>query len=203
MQQIDLFQKELFPPKVSFSARTMLLAAGIGLAVLLFSFGVGRWRQYRLEQELEAAKIGVAAAARHLAELELRYPAKPKDPALREEAARLTAARDGRSSLLARLEGKSLGNTSGFSPQLTAFARETVQGLWLRRIVLSRGGRELTLEGNALTATTVPRDLQRLAGEPVFSGMQFATFRLSRPKSAPRQIAFFLETSERGSAQPK
>ena len=201
MQQVNLYQKELRPRQVPFAARTMLLATGAWLAVLLVLFGVGRWRQSRLEQQLAAANADVAVASQHLAKLEAQYPLKTKDPVLAREVERLAAARDGRSALLGQLEGKTLGNVSGFSPQLLAFARETVSGLWLQRIALDQGGRELTLEGSALTATTVPRYLKRLAGEPVFSGMEFETFRLSRPQSAPRQVDFFLETRKSDSAK--
>ena len=203
MQQVNLYQKELLPRQVPFSARAMLLVVAAWLVVLLAFFGVGCWHQYRLEQQLKTAKAGVVAATRHLAELEARYPKKRKDPALAQKVASLAAARDGRAALLSQLKGQTFGSTSGFSPQLLAFARETVSGLWLRRIVLGHGGRELTLEGRALAATTVPHYLKRLAGESVFSGMEFDTFRLSRPQSAPRQIDFFLETRKSGSAKSR
>lgn len=203
MQQVNLYQKELRPQQVPLSARTMLLVTASWLAVLLAFFGVGRWQQYRIEQQLRVAKAGVVAATRNLAQLEARYPKKTKDPALAQKAAGLVAARDGRVALLSQIDGKTFGSTSGFSPQLLAFARETVSGLWLNRIVLGRGGRELTLEGSALAATTVPHYLKRLASESVFSGMEFDTFRLSRPQSAPRQIDFFLETRKSDSAKPR
>ncbi len=201
MQQVNLYQKELRPAQVAFSARTVLGLAGIWLLLLATNLGIGGWRQHRAAVELTAAQAAATREAQQLAQLEARYPPPAKDPALARESARLQAARDGRALLLTQLEGKSLGNTDGFSPQLTALARQTMTGLWLTHIDLRQGGKELTLEGGAGNATTVPLYLQRLAGEQAFAGMEFDTFRLSRPPKAPRQIDFFLETSENGSAQ--
>ncbi|HKK01022.1 MAG TPA: hypothetical protein VJ955_02545 [Desulfuromonadales bacterium] len=201
MQQVNLYQKDIWPKKVPFPARTMLFVVGVWVVGLLAAFGVGRWRQDRLENALTAAKAQVAAATRHLAQLEVQYPAKAKDPALAKEADRLAAARDGRAVVLTRLEKKTLGNTSGFSPQFLAFARETVPNLWLRHIMIGHGGRELTLAGGALAATAIPRYLRKLAGEEVFSGMEFDRFRISRPDKTPRQVDFLLETRKAGSGK--
>ena len=201
MQQVNLYQKELRPAQAPFSAGTVLGVAGVWLLLLVTILGVGGWRQHRSAVQLAAAQAAATRETRQLAQLEARYPPPAKDPVLARESARLQVARDGRAFLLTQLEGKSLGNTDGFSPQLTALARQTMSGLWLTHIDLRQGGKELTLEGGVGKATTVPLYLQRLAGEQAFAGMEFDTFRLSRPQKAPRQIDFFLETSEKDRAQ--
>ena len=88
------------------------------------------------------------------------------------------------------------GSTEGFSPYLIGLARQRMRDVWLRRIVITDGGRHLSLTGSTLSPEQVPELLQRLAAEEVFAGREFRTFKLSLADPASAVIDFELSTDE-------
>jgi hypothetical protein len=86
--------------------------------------------------------------------------------------------------------------TSGFSAQLEALGRQQVDGLWLRRIVLSAGDKRLALAGATQDASLVAQYLAALAAEPTLGGARFDHFQLHRPPSAGVAMASLFEVGE-------
>jgi hypothetical protein len=82
---------------------------------------------------------------------------------------------------------------TGFSTQFTALARQSVAGLWLKRIEMHAGGRALTLEGITLDWNYIPEWIGKIMTEPIFSGTLFHTFRVA-PEKETQEIQFVFKT---------
>jgi len=193
-QQVNLYQPILGAEKRMFSARA------IGIALLLLSVclsglaGFAAWRNARLERTItlleqqQAAELVMterAAAAikpgKSMAELEA-------------EAKRLSAEIAARERALDVVRRDSGDSVSGFAARLEALARSQVEGLWLRRIVVSIGDGELAFQGAATDARFVPAFLAALAGERALNGVRFNRIAMRRAgeRDAPAQTVFEL-----------
>ena len=120
----------------------------------------------------------------------------------------LKSARDS----MAVLEGGALGNREGFARYMQAFARQSIDGLWLTGFSVGGSG-DVTIQGRVVRAELVPTYIQRLNGEPAMKGRAFSALEMQRPAppatppesgkdavpekaAAPRYIEFSLATSE-------
>ncbi|NIO42529.1 MAG: hypothetical protein GTO41_21730, partial [Burkholderiales bacterium] len=95
-----------------------------------------------------------------------------------------------------------IGNTSGFSEQLSAFTRQSFDGLSLTRLHIVNAGRDFVLEGRARHPELVPEYLQRLNREEVMRGHAFAELEMRQPKlldqrAHDRYVEFRLATLPR------
>jgi hypothetical protein len=93
-----------------------------------------------------------------------------------------------------------MGSSAGYSEYLRAFARQTVQGLWLTSIQIGEGGAQLTLSGRALQPDLVPVLIGRLKQESVLRGRPLEALVITRSgaagKSAGRTIVDFTVSSQ-------
>lgn len=67
-----------------------------------------------------------------------------------------------------------------FSNRLAGLGRQNIEGLWLQEIDFKNGGEQLALKGKTRTGTLVPRYLQALSNEKVFTGLHFDVLRIDK-----------------------
>lgn len=194
MQQINLYQDEFRPRREVLSLRQAVAGlAGLLLVLLAVSAWQG-WRSGQLAERVEATRQTLSRNETRLVSLREAQAARKPDPALAETVQRLARRVETKRRVLEVLAGKRFGNTEGFVPQLTGLARQRIEGLWLTELRLHGGGTRLDLAGNALKPELVPRYLQRLGNEQIFSGTAFETLRLTRPDKGPRWVSFVLHS---------
>ena len=198
-QHVNLYAIQLDAPPEQLSA-VQMGKVGLGaLAVGLALWGVVEWRNHRLALEVEALRAARGAEAERVLEMARLYPPRPVDAALEAEVAGLGRERDARRRLLGLLSSESLGNTTGFSRHVAGLARRRVEGVWLRRIEIEAGGRELVLAGSAVDPALVPRFLRGLGEEEVFVGSEFRALKILRTEATetePARIDWIARTRE-------
>lgn len=199
-QQINLYQSAIFERKKPLTARSMFWLVLLSVGILTVLGFLGEWRLRMLSGQLEMLQRRQTGLEAKLAE----FQASPDTAAtslLNGQIQHLREERDRRRRLLGALEDRPTAAVQGFSPYLTGLARQTVPGLWLRRIVLREGGREISLEGSAGRPEAVPHLVRQLAAEPAFTGVEFARFVLARePETETANIEFRLETTAKENA---
>jgi hypothetical protein len=183
-QQINLYQPILGAEKRLFSARAIAAA----LAVFVLCLGaISSYAGYRVRSaELAIAQIEAQEAARLEAATRslaaLRSSGSPE--AIEARAKQLAADIAEREYALEAVQRGTASVVSGFSARLEALARAHPSGLWLNRIVLAAGERELALIGQATDAQLVPRYLGALADEPALDHARFDHFRMRQAVAA-------------------
>lgn len=193
-QQVNLYQPILGAEKRLFSAR----AIAVGLAVLVVCLGVlagyAAWRAARVERAIAALERQQAAqlalAERAAAAIRPRESVTELDAAARGLTAEI-AARE----LALGLVRKGIATpASGFAARLESLGRRQLDGLWLRKIVVSTGDSRLAFEGAAVEPQLVPAYLAALAEEPALDGARFdrLAMRRARPDESPAQTVFEL-----------
>ena len=101
------------------------------------------------------------------------------------------------------LTSKIDGNSQRFAGYFEGLARKHPQGLWLKTIQLGKGGDYLALEGEMTRPELVPKLLQQLRNEKIFSGKTFQDVRLFRSSDESKEMAFRLQTAPGGLDIPK
>ncbi len=92
------------------------------------------------------------------------------------------------------LKSGAIGNTEGYSEYMRAFARQSVNGLWLTAFDITGDGAQMSLSGAVLNPQLVPVYIQRLGKEKIMRGKTFATLQMQQPKQeADRPVARYVE----------
>ncbi len=193
-QQVNLYQPILGAEKRLFSAR----AIGVGLAMLAVSLaalaGYSGWRAARVERAIAALEkqqtAQLALAERAAAAIRPKESVAELDAAARGLTAEI-AARE----LALNLVRKGVATPgAGFAARLESLARRQVDGLWLKKIVVSAGDSRLAFEGAATDPRLVPAYLAALTEERALDGARFdhLVMRRAKPDEAPAQTVFEL-----------
>jgi hypothetical protein len=117
-----------------------------------------------------------------------------------EELKRLESQAATHEVLLDMLKSGAIGNTEGYSEYMRAFARQTINGLWLTAFDITGDGAQMSLSGAVLNPQLVPAYIQRLSREKIMHGKTFSTLQMQQPKQetdkpAARYVEFNLRSS--------
>jgi hypothetical protein len=184
-QQINLFDPRLVakPPFLPAQLCAALLA---GFVLLLFLFhGLTLLQARGLESRSHEAAARIETLQRQVAEAAGHAVPPPVDAALETETRRLEQRHDALKRVVGVLKSGAMGDTRGFSEYWRAFARQSVDGLWLTGFRLGGAVGELTLEGRMTRSDLLPLYVQKLETEPVLHGRGFADLRMEQPPTAP------------------
>jgi MSHA biogenesis protein MshI len=191
-QQVNLLAPMFRKQRAVFSSRITLLIFGIVAAALALIYAGSAWHAASLAAQEAQLTVQRDTANRRLNELAQQMQAQSRDKSLDAQLTALAAERDRKVQTLAALSQREFGNTTGFSPQFIGLARERLNGLWLTRIEVS--GHAIALDGVTLSEELIPKYLQKLGSESVFSGTEFSHATLSRAHEGGNQIQFELHT---------
>lgn len=181
-QQINLFNPQLLRQKKYFSVLAMLQALALILlgSALFYAYAAYQVQQLT-EQSEEAGKRFTAAQerlARHSAGFSPQQAKQLLDDELKKAEAQAVAQRE----LIDTLKSGAIGNTSGYSEYMRAFARQTISGLWLTGFDITGDAVQMSMRGGALNPELVPGYIKRLSQEKVMAGKEFAALQMQQHK---------------------
>lgn len=179
--QINLYNPQLRSAREIFSFRVLMIgvAGVLALAALGYAWYAlqagDRERQAReLDARLQAMREETVALSKAIGE---RGP----NPALMEKQKRLEARHAEMEAVRAALEQLTGASAAGFSEFLRAFARQTMQGVWLTGLSVAADGSEMHIDGRTANPDLVPAYIARLNSEPLLQGRSFAQFTVRQP----------------------
>jgi hypothetical protein len=184
-QQINLFNPIFRKQKKYFSSVTMLQALGIiclGCALLVADAAN---RKRALKVQAAATDATLAAKQQRLNEVRVQYAPRAKSTTLGPELAAAQTELTQLTNAAETIKRGGFGDTRGFSDYFRAFARQSIDGLWLTELNIASGGASIGVQGNTLNAELVPQYMQRLAQEPVMKGATFSTLAIGAPAARP------------------
>lgn len=192
----------LYDPSLR-TRRDWLTAANAATAVAVCALAVGLatgWARYdlaRLSGPAAQTHTALQAAQAELTALTERAAATKPDARLQAELRTAQVTLTQRQSALALLRAGGLGHETGHAAALSAFARQSVSGLWLTGVVLDQ--QQVALRGRALNAELIPTYVGRLNTEAALQGRAFRALSVARPlqpaASGPVATAPYLEFS--------
>ena len=195
-QQINFLHSSLKPKKQPFNAVTMSIMTGIAVLVMTLFTLYGYKQTLDLQSNVDELTTQKNAMQTRLDRARETLKPREKDQLLTAQQLRLEgdlhAAR--RLAALLRTELGSQGDP--YSAYFRGLAESTLQGLWLKQLVISHGGQSLNLTGETLQPELLPRLLQTLSSQKVFKGHNFNNVLMSREQDEKsRKVLFELKTN--------
>ena len=198
-QQINLFNPQFLKQKKYFSASAMTQALGLLVLGLAVFYGFAFWQDRNLARQFAESVRAYEQQKQQFAKVTAELSPQKREAQLDQDLKGTETAVASRQALLRELQAGVMGNSAGYSEYLRAFARQTVQGLWLTTIQIAEGGAQLTVSGRALQADLVPVLIGRLKQESVLRGRPLEALAITRSgavgKSAGRTIVDFTVSS--------
>lgn len=184
-QQINLLNPA-FRKKLELFTALMLVQALIVLTLIMAGAYAYQNRQVTLlAKQAQAGVISLEQERVRLVKVAAEYAPRQKNVALEKRVTELEQLLKGEEAVLEVLQSGSLGNTEGYSSYMRAFARQTVNGLWLTGFSIKGAGKDMAIGGRTLRSELVPAYIQRLNQEAVTQGRAFAALEIQQPKVEP------------------
>jgi len=205
-QQINLFNPLFLKQKKYFSALTMTQALGLLVLGLAAFYGFAFWQNLSLARQTAESERAYEQQKQQFVKVTAELAPQKRDTQLDQDLRNTEAAIASRQALLHELQTGVMESSAGYSEYLRAFARQTVQGLWLTSIQIAEGGAQLSMSGRALEADLVPVLIGRLKQESVLRGRPLEALAITRSgaagKGAGRTIVDFTVTSRESGNAP-
>ena len=193
-QQINLYQPMFRTPKRVFSALALLQVCGLVLGGLLATYTYSAWQVKTLARQVGHLSNTRTAALARVDSLRQQFPVRTPDPLLKAELQRLQLETAYTQEVATALSSGAFGNTTGLSAYLAALARQHVDGTWLTRVDIARGGGAIGVQGQAASPELIPVYVRRLANESAFVGKTFSKLELTTPSEAHGAVQFSIKT---------
>ncbi len=198
-QQINLFNPLFLEKKKYFSAVAMTQALGLIVLGLAVFYGFAFWQDRNLARQTGESGRAYELQKQQFAKVGADLSPERREAQLDQDLKSIEAGIALRQSLLRELGTGGFAGPTGYSEYLRAFARQTVQGLWLTSIQVGEGGAQLVMSGRALQADLVPVLIGRLRQESMFRGRPLEALAITRStagKDLPRAIVEFTVSSQ-------
>ena len=201
-QQINLFNPIFLKQKKHFSVVPMLQGLGLIMLGSALFYGYAVYQVKQLAKQSDDTAVRYAAEQARLTRYIGEFSPQQSSQLLGDELLKLETQATAQQSLIETLNSGVLGNASGYSEYMRAFARQSVHGLWLTGFAITGDAAQMSLSGAALSPDLVPAYVQRLAREKVMRGKSFAALQMwqsgtNNDKSAARNyIEFTLQSAE-------
>ncbi|WP_243656586.1 PilN domain-containing protein [Paucimonas lemoignei] len=160
----------------------MAVALGLVLAGSLAVVGYALMQVSSLTEQARSASEQVAQVQAELAKVTAEYGPRGKSAGLQEDLQKTTAELQSLQQVTTILQKGDFGDTRGYSEYLRAFARQSIEGLWLTGLSIHGAGNEIALRGRAVRPDLVPAYIGRLKSESTLKGKSFAALEMEVPQ---------------------
>jgi len=199
-QQINLFNPVFLTQKKYFSVVTMLQALGLILLGSAVFYGYAIYQVSQLSRQADEMSKRYATEQARLVNFTNEFALQHSGQMLEDELKQLEAQAKAQDNVLTTLKSGVIGNTEGYSEFMRAFARQSINGLWLTAFDIVGDGTQMSLSGAVVNPQLVPAYIQRLGKEKVMHGKTFSTLQMQQPKKdgerlVPRYVEFSLRST--------
>jgi type IV pilus assembly PilN-like protein len=178
-QQINLFNPQFLHKKKHFSAVTMTQALGLLVLGIAVFYGYALWQDRTMARQAAESSRAHDLQKQQFARASAQLNPEKLEAQIDQDLKSAEAAVALRRALLSEIQSGA-GRPSVYSEYLRAFARQTVQGLWLTGIQIGETGGQLSLSGRALQPELVPVLISRLRQETVLRGRPLEALSITR-----------------------
>ncbi len=196
-QQINLYQTVLIKKSEPLQAKQALWILGALLICLLLIGAFIAKTKDDLQTESAELDQQQQVVTDNILELEALFPVPMPSGLLLRKIDSLEKKLEGQRDVMEFFSGQNLGNNQSILETLDGLARHRSKGVWLRRISLLNGGRDVQLSGSAILAQQIPEYLQLLGEKKIFSGQVFSRLALNRLEENADQVDFNLDSKEK------
>jgi hypothetical protein len=205
-QHVNLYDASLRITRDWLGPESFASVVGTAIASVALGAVITQWDARRLQAPAREVSAALQAQQSALQQLAKQVDSLRPDPRLVADVSTAQATLEQRQAALHLLRAGGLGHPEGHSAALQAFARQSIDGLWLTGLVLDR--RDMALRGRAMSPELIPAYVGRLNREPALQGRAFRALDIQRPadeeaakpaSDAARRLAPYVEFALTGS----
>ncbi|MFA6970326.1 MAG: PilN domain-containing protein [Gallionella sp.] len=180
-QQINLFNPLFIRQRTYFSLLAMLQALAMIVAGSLLFYGYAVYQVDQLHKQYEVDTKRFHAEQVSMARYAAEFSPQQSIQALQNEVQQLEKKTTDQAELIEVLKSGVIGNATGYSAYMRAFARQIVPGLWLTGFKVTGDAAQISLSGAVINPQLLPVYIQRLGKESIMQGKTFATLQMQQP----------------------
>lgn len=183
-QQINLLNPSLIKQKDFFNPTTIVITLGILLALMLGYYSYVQKQLLLLTAQRSQIAQELTTTQATLQQTALLHTPHEMNKALLEKIAQLEQKQAMQQQILQTVNQSSATPEKGYAALMRAFAKQSLDGLWLTSFSIDSQSEQLNISGRTLQGDLVPEYISRLGNEPALKGKLFAALNMSLPKTA-------------------
>lgn len=198
-QQINLLNPTLIKQKDFLNPNNIVMTLGLLSALMLGYYGYAQKQLSLLTLQRSQAAETLSATQAQLQQTTLLHTPHEINKALTEQITQLEQKETMQQQILQTVNLSSATPEKGYAALMRAFAKQSLDGLWLTSFSFDSSTEKLNINGRTLQADLVPEYISNLGSEPALKGKLFSALSMNLPKvDASKNAATGLSHSSAG-----
>jgi len=182
-QQINLLNPALIKQKDFLNPNNIAITLGLLSVLMLGYYGYAQKQLSLLILHRSQIAEELSATQAQLKQTALLHTPHELNKGLLEQILQLEQKKAMQQQILQTVDQSSATPVKGYAALMRAFAKQSIDGLWLTSISIDSNSEKLNISGRALQADLVPEYISHLGNEPALKGKLFASLNMSLPKT--------------------
>ncbi len=181
-QQINLLNPALIKQKDFLNTSNIAITLGLLSALMLGYYGYAQKQLSLLTTQRSQVAEELSATQALLKQTVLLHQPHELNKALLDQIMQLEQKETMQQQVLQTVSQSSATPEKGYAALMRAFAKQSIDGLWLTSFSIDSNADKLNISGRTLQADFVPAYISRLGNEPALKGKSFAALNMTLPK---------------------
>jgi hypothetical protein len=202
-QQINLLNPALIKQKDFFNSNNIAMMLGLLSILMLGYYGNAQKELSLLATQRSQAAESLSVAQAQLKQSVLLHTPHTPNKALIDQIMQLEQKEKMQQQILQTVNLSSATPEKGYAALMRAFAKQSLDGLWLTSFSFDSANEKLNISGRTLQADLVPEYISHLSKEPALKGKLFSALNMNLPKAeAAKNTALQANTGAASSPAP-
>jgi hypothetical protein len=181
-QQINLLNPALIKQRDFLNPNNIVITLGLLSVLMLGYYGYAQKQLSLLTLQRSQAAETLSATQAQLQQTTLLHTPHEMNKALIEQIAQLEQKENMQQQILQTVNLSSATPEKGYAALMRAFAKQSLDGLWLTSFSFDSNTEKLNINGRTLQADLVPEYISNLGNEPALKGKLFSALSMNLPK---------------------
>jgi Fimbrial assembly protein (PilN) len=181
-QQINLLNPALIKQRDFLNPNNITMTLGLLSALMLGYYGYAQKQLSLLTLQRSQAAEALSATQAQLQQTTFLHTPHEMNKALIEQIAQLEQKETMQQQILQTVNLSSATPEKGYAALMRAFAKQSLDGLWLTSFSFDSSTEKLNINGRTLQADLVPEYISHLGNEPALKGKLFSALSMNLPK---------------------
>lgn len=182
-QQINLINPSLIKQKNFLNSNNIAITLGLLSVLMLGYYSYAQKQLSLLTTQRSQIAEELSATQATLQQTVLLHTPHEMNKALLEQITQLEHKETMQQQILQTVKQSSATPEKGYAALMRAFAKQSIEGLWLTSFSVDSRSEQLNINGRTLQGNLVPEYISRLGNEPALKGKLFAALNMSLPKT--------------------
>jgi hypothetical protein len=182
-QQINLLNPALIKQKDFLKPNNIAITLGLLSVCMLSYYGYAQMELSALSKQRSQAAEELSAMQAQLQQATLLHMPRAQNKSLLDQIMQLEQQETMQQQILQTVNQSSATPEKGYAALMRAFAKQSLDGLWLTSFSFDSATESLNISGRTLQADLVPEYISHLSREPALKGKLFSALSMNLPKA--------------------